>query len=241
MKKAVILGVGPLEGLGGALCLRFAREGLHVFVAGRSGKKLEKVVEEITNNGNVATSVVTDATSDEDIKNLFEVAQNTGHGDVELAIYNAGNNTPGKISEMDSEYFENSWRVGCFGGFLFAREAIRRHKEEPLSLLFTGASASLRGRAGFGAFNSAKGALRNLAQALAKECAESGIHVGHVVVDGPIWGEKIKVRYPEWVAEKGEEAMISLDGLTDAYFYLYKQRRRAWTFEIDLRTSLERW
>ena len=99
----------------------------------------------------------------------------------------------------------------------------------------------MRGRACFGAFNSAKGALRNLAQALAKECAESGIHVGHVVVDGPIWGEKIKVRYPEWVAEKGEEAMISLDGLTDAYFYLYKQRRRAWTFEIDLRTSLERW
>ena len=102
MKKAVILGVGPLEGLGGALCLRFAREGLHVFVAGRSDKKLEIVVEQITNNGNVATSVVTDATSDEDIKNLFEVAQNTGHGDVELAIYNAGNNTPGKISEMDS-------------------------------------------------------------------------------------------------------------------------------------------
>lgn len=241
MKKAVILGVGPVEGLGGALCVRFAREGLHVFVGGRSEEKLERVVQEIAKSGGVATSVVTDATSEGDIENLFEIAQKTGSENIALAIYNAGNNTPGKVSEMDSEYFENSWRVGCFGGFLFAREAIRRQKAEALSLLFTGASASLRGKAGFGAFNSAKGALRNLAQALAKECAEAGIHVGHVVIDGPIWGEKIKTRYPDWAAEKGEEAMIALEGLTEAFVYLYNQERRAWTFEVDVRTSLEKW
>ncbi len=241
MDKAIVIGVGPLEGLGGELCKRFAAEGLHVFVAGRTEAKLKAVVGAIEAAGGRATPVVTDATDESQVQGLFETAAATGEGDLALAIYNTGNNTPGRIAEMEADYFEQSWRVCCFGGFLFGREAIRRMRRSGGVLLFTGASASLRGRAHFGAFNSSKGALRNLAQAMAKEYAEEGIHVGHVVIDGPIGGEKIRKGYPEYAKEKGEAGMMSLEGLADAFVFLYRQPRRAWSFEVDVRTSLEKW
>ena len=107
--------------------------------------------------------------------------------------------------------------------------------------LFTGASASLRGRENFGAFNSSKGALRNLAQAMAKEYGRDGVHVGHIVVDGPIGGEKIKTHFPEYAEKLGDQGMISIDGIVDGYEYLYNQPQRAWSFEIDVRTSVEKW
>ena len=191
-----------------------------------------------TDNGGSAEAVVADATSESDIQALFDVA-----GDqLDVAIYNAGNNTPGRIVDMDAEFFEQSWRVCCFGGFLFGKAATQRflHKDGG-TLLFTGASASLRGRANFGAFNSSKGALRNLAQAMAKEYGAEGIHVGHVVVDGPIRGDKVMRKYPEYAERLGEDGMISIDGIVDAYVYLYNQPRRAWSFEVDVRTSLENW
>ena len=109
------------------------------------------------------------------------------------------------------------------------------------TLLFTGASASLRGRPNFGAFNSAKAGLRTLAQALAKEYGPQGIHVGHVIVDGAIAGEKIMNRITNFGEKLDEGRLINLEGIVDCYFFLYKQSRRAWTFEIDLRTSKEKW
>jgi NAD(P)-dependent dehydrogenase (short-subunit alcohol dehydrogenase family) len=237
-KTAVVIGVGPDRGLGAQLCRRFAAEGLHVLVAGRTAEKLEAVVSSIEKAGGSAESVVSDATSETDTKTLFDRA---GAG-LSLAIYNAGNNTPGRIEDMEATYFEQSWRVCCFGGFLFGREAIRRMK--PLgggTLLFTGASASLRGRAFFGAFNSSKAALRTLAQAMAKEYAEDGIHVGHVVVDGAIGGEKIMKGLPQYAEQLGDEGMISIEGIVDGYVFLHRQPRRAWSFEIDVRTSKEKW
>jgi NAD(P)-dependent dehydrogenase (short-subunit alcohol dehydrogenase family) len=238
MKKAIIIGVGPVEGLGARLCQRFAAEGLHVILAGRSGDQLESLVELIRDDGGQATSVVADATREEDMLELFDVAGR----DLDLAIYNAGNNTPGRIVDMESGYFEKAWRVGCYGGFLFGREAARRMLPRGGgTLLFTGASGSLRGRANFGAFNAAKAALRALAQALAKEHAADGIHVGHVVIDGAIGGDKIRKALPEYAEKLGEEGLISLDGIVDGYVYLYRQPPRAWTFELDVRTSKERW
>jgi NAD(P)-dependent dehydrogenase (short-subunit alcohol dehydrogenase family) len=238
MKKAIIIGVGPLEGLGARLCQRFATEGLHVILAGRTGAQLEAVVDTIREAGGTATSVVADATREEDVLQLFDVAGS----ELDLAVYNAGNNTPGRIVDMDAGYFEKAWRVGCYGGFLFGREAVRRMLPNAAgTLLFTGASASLRGRANFGAFNAAKGALRNLAQAMAKEYASDGIHVGHVVIDGPIGGDKIRQGFPEYAEKVGEHGLISLDGIVDAYAYLYRQSPRAWSFEVDVRTSQERW
>lgn len=234
--------MGPQAGLGARLAERFASLGLHVFVAGRTQSLLDAVVHSIATNDGTATAVVTDATSESDVIALFNRADAAGDGDIDIAIYNAGNNTPGKIVDMTADYFEQSWRVGCFGGFLFGREAVRRMRVQGRgTLLFTGASASLRGRANFGAFNSAKGALRNLAQAMAKEYGPEHIHVGHVVIDGPIGGDKIIKGFPEYANKLGEEGLINLEGIVDAFQYLYKQPRSAWSFEVDVRTSQERW
>src|SRR5262245_2086528 len=164
MKTAIVIGVGPDRGLGAQLCRRFAADGLKVIVAGRTQSAIEAVAEDITRTGGSAVPVVADATSEDDIVRLFDAAGS----ELDLAIYNAGNNTPGRIVDMDAGYFEQSWRVVCFGGFLFGREAIRRMLPNKTgTLLFTGASASLRGRPGYGAFNSAKAGVRVLAQAMA--------------------------------------------------------------------------
>ena len=239
MQTAIVMGVGPVRGLGAQLCRRFAGLGLHVFVAGRTREKLDKVVSMIEADGNRASAYVADAANEADVIRLFDEA--AAAGPLSVGIYNAGNNTPGSIIDMEADYFEKSWRTGCFGGFLFAREALKRMRGSGGTLLFTGASASMRGRAGFGAFNSSKAALRVLAQALAKEAGSDGVHVGHVVVDGAINGEKIKTRWPEYAEKLGDEGMISIDGIVDAYEFLYRQPASAWTFEVDLRTSIESW
>ena len=236
-KVGIIVGVGPEDGLGGALCKRFAKRGLHVFAAGRTQSKLDALVDVVRSGGGKATALATDASSEDDIVALFDAASTVG--EVEIAIYNAGNNFPGRAKDMDASYFEQCWRVGCFGGFLFGREAARRMASG--SVLFTGASASMRGRANFGAFTAAKGGLRNFAQALAKEVAAAGIHVGHVVVDGAIGGEKIKKGLPQVAERLGDAGMVGLEGIVDAYEFLHDQPHNAWSFEVDLRTSLERW
>ena len=235
--KTVVIGVGPEDGLGAQLCARFLRRGHHVFMAGRTRETLEALAR--TCGGN-ATPVVADATDESQVATLFD-AVDAADGELKLAIYNVGNNRPGPIADMESRYFEQSLSVGVFGGFLFAREAVRRLRSGGGTLIFTGASASLRGRANYGAFNASKGAQRALAQAMAKEYAEEGVHVGHVVIDGPIGGEKIKRGLPEYAERLGEAGMISLQGIVDAYEFLYDQPPNAWTFELDVRTSLEKW
>ena len=238
-RVAVVLGVGPKNGLGAALSRRMSQEGLHVLVSGRTESSLSAVVEEVQSLGGEASLCVADATSEQDIERLFEEARSLGA--ISVAIYNAGNNFPGTIIDMEADYFESTWRVCCFGGFLFGRKAVRSMQESGGTLIFTGASASLRGRANFGAFNSAKGALRNLAQAMAKEYAEQGIHVGHVVIDGPINGDKITEGFPAYAERLGEGGMINLEQIAESFAYLYRQPPTAWTFELDLRTSQERW
>src|SRR6187402_2257384 len=226
MGTAIVIGVGPDQGLGAQLCKRFAAEGLHVLVAGRTRAALDAVVADILASGGRATAVVADATSEADTVALFDRAG----ADLELAIYNAGNNTAGKIIDMTAEYFEQSWRVVCFGGFLFGREAVRRMAPKGAgTLLFTGASASLRGRAGYGAFNSSKAGLRILAQAMAKEYAADGIHVGHVVVDGGIGGEKLSRRVPDFANRVEQGQLIGIEGIVEAYAFLHKQPRNAWS------------
>jgi NAD(P)-dependent dehydrogenase (short-subunit alcohol dehydrogenase family) len=238
MKSAIVIGVGPDRGRGAQLCRRFASQGLHVLVAGRTQEKLDAVAESIRGDGGSAESVVADATSESDVVALFE----QGGPHLDLAVYNAGNNTPGRIIDMEADYFESSWRVCCYGGFLFGREALRRMQPRGEgTILFTGASASLRGRAFFGAFNSSKAALRQLAQAMAKEYGPEGIHVGHVVVDGAIGGDKIMTAFPDYAEKLGEAGMISIEGIVDAFAYLYHQPKRAWSFELDVRTSVESW
>ena len=239
MKKALVIGVGPLNGLGGQLCKKIAQNNFEVFVAGRTIKSLNIVVENIRQDGNKAKPIVVDTTDENQIKNMIK---EVGSG-LDFAIYNVGNNTPGKIIDMEPSYFKQSWETGCFGGFLFAKEVIKVFLKENThgTLLFTGASASLRGKANFGAFNSSKGALRNLAQAIAKEYAENSIHVGHIIVDGGLAGERIKQRVSDFDERVKDGKLIDIDSVTDAYMYLYNQNKNAWTFELDIRTSKENW
>jgi len=237
-KTAVVIGVGPLAGLGAALCQRAATENLHVIVAGRTAEKIDSVVASITTAGGQATAITADTTSETDIIRLFTEAENTGT--VDLAIFNAGNNMPGDILDMEASYFEQAWRTGCFGGFLFAREALKRMQPHGTgTLLFTGASASLRGKDGFAAFTSAKAGLRTMAQSLAKGYGPKGIHIAQVIIDGGINGDRLRERMPERMAELGEDRFVGLEGLADLYLYLYRQPRNAWTHELDVRTHLE--
>ena len=239
MKKALVIGVGPLNGLGGQLCRKIAQNSFEVFVAGRTKRSLDDVVNTILKDGNKAIPLVVDATDEDQIKNMI---RDVGPG-LDFAIYNVGNSQPGKIIEMDASYFRESWESGCFGGFLFAKEVIKTFLFEKTAgtLIFTGASASLRGKSNFGAFNSAKGALRNLAQALAKEYAENSIHVSHVIVDGGLAGERIKQRLSDFEQRIKEGKLINIENVTDAYMFLYNQSKEAWTFELDLRTFQENW
>ena len=239
MKKALVIGVGPLNGLGGQLCKKIAQNNFEVFVAGRTKISVDKVVDSIVQGGNKAKPIVVDSTDENQVKSMMD---EVGSG-LDFAIYNVGNNTPGKIIDMDPSYFRDSWESCCFGGFLFAKEVINVFLSEstPGTLLFTGASASLRGKANFGAFNSAKGALRNLAQALAKEYAENLIHVGHVIIDGGLAGEKIQQRVSDFDQRVKDGRLMDIDSVTDAYMFLYNQNKNAWTFELDIRTSKEKW
>jgi NAD(P)-dependent dehydrogenase (short-subunit alcohol dehydrogenase family) len=238
IKTAVIIGVGPLRGLGAVLAQTAAREDLHVVVSGRTPAKIEAVAAAIRETGGRATAIACDTTEEEQVVALIDQAE--AIGPIDLAIYNAGNNMPGEYLDMEASYFDQCYRVGLFGGFLFSRESLRRMTPRGKGcLIFTGASASMRGKPWFAAFTAAKGGLRNLAQSLARDFQPRGIHVGHVVIDGGIYGEKIQTRVPDWYAEKGEDGLIDLQGIADAYLFLYQQPSNAWTHELDLRTHLE--
>jgi NAD(P)-dependent dehydrogenase (short-subunit alcohol dehydrogenase family) len=239
MRTAVVIGVGARAGLGAALCRRFAREGLHVFAAGRTHENLTAVVAEIESAGGRATPVVTDATVPADVCALFDAACRADGAAPLVASYNAGNNRFRPLLEMDDDFFESLWRLCCFGGFLFGREAARRMLPGGGTLLFTGATASLRARPPFTAFASAKAALRALAHGMAREFGPAGLHVAHVVIDGMIDGDQLNRRFPDLREQKGEDGMLAVAAIADAYWALHAQHRSAWTLELDLRPFKE--
>jgi NAD(P)-dependent dehydrogenase (short-subunit alcohol dehydrogenase family) len=186
---AVVVGVGAELGLGAALCRRFASEGYHLLVGGRTQEKIEQVARAIAAAGGSAEAVLTDATREADVIRLFDKAFNPDEqrNPADLIVFNAGNNRRIDFRELSAEMFEDFWRVGCFGGFLVGREAARRLV--PLgrgTVIFTGASASLRGKPGFAQFSAAKAGLRMISQSMAREFGPLGIHVAHSVIDGGI-------------------------------------------------------
>jgi len=151
-----------------------------------------------------------------------------------------GNNAAVDIREMTAQHFEDSWRVGCFAGFLFGREAVRRLA--PLgrgTVLFTGASGSLRGRPRFAAFNATKGGLRLLVQSLAREFGPQGLHIAHTIIDGGIEGERLLSRMPDRKEKAGADGLLNIEAIADSYWHLHTQHRSAWTHEIDLRPYKE--
>jgi NAD(P)-dependent dehydrogenase (short-subunit alcohol dehydrogenase family) len=236
---AIVVGVGATLGLGARLCERFAREGLHVLAAGRTRERLEELVAKIGAAGGLATAVATDTTRETEVLRLFESADALAPGHLEIVAFNAGNNRARPLLEMEASFFEDTWRVVCFGGFLVGREAARRMAAQRRgTLFFTGASASLRGRPPFAAFASAKAGLRSLAQAMAREFGPQGVHVAHVVIDGGIAGERLQ-RFPDFVQAKGEDGLLDLDAIAETFWTLHVQHRTAWTHELDLRPYKE--
>ena len=239
---AVVVGVGAERGLGAALCRRFAAEGCHLLVAGRTHEKIERVVQTIRQKGGSAESMVVDTTREDDVVRLFNRAMLPGDGrePSSLVVFNAGNNQRIDFRELTAAQFEDFWRVGCFGGFLVGREAARRLA--PLgrgTIIFTGASASLRGKPGFAHFAAAKAGLRMIAQSMAREYGPLGIHVAHVVVDGAIDGDRIRNRMPALIKERGEDGLLGIDAIADTYWLIHRQPRSAWTQEVDLRPFKE--
>lgn len=241
-RTAIVAGVGAEQGLGAALCRRFAAEGHHVFVAGRTPDKLDAVVRTIVDAGGSAEAVVTDVTQEEAVGILFDraFAAAKGREPPDLVVYNAGNNRRMNFLDVTAAEFEAFWRIGCFGGFLVGREAMRRLLPlERGTVIFTGASGSMRGKAGYAQFAAAKAGLRMISQSMAREFGPKGIHVAHVVVDGGINGDRLRASQPARVAEQGETGLLDIDAIAQAYWFLHEQHPSAWTQEIDLRPFKE--
>ncbi len=239
---AVVVGVGAERGLGAALCRRFAAEGYHVLVAGRTPEKIAQVAKMIGATGASAEAITVDTTREDDVIRLFDRAMSPGDGrePADVVIFNAGINRRIDFRELSAEQFEQFWRIGCFGGFLVGREAARRLA--PLgrgTIIFTGASASLRGKPGFAHFAASKAGLRMIAQSMAREYGPLGLHVDHVVIDGGISGDRLLIRAPTLSKERGEDGLLGIEAIADTYWNIHRQQRSAWTQEVDLRPFKE--
>jgi NAD(P)-dependent dehydrogenase (short-subunit alcohol dehydrogenase family) len=242
MPSAVVVGVGAEQGLGGALSCKFASEGYHVFVAGRTAAKVDAIVSTIRSSGGSAEGVSADASKEADVVALFEktFAPSAIRDVPDLIVFNAGNNKRMKFLDISAEAFEEFWRGGCFAGFLVGREAVRHLAGLGRgTLLFTGASASLRGKAGFAHFAAAKAGLRMISQSLAREFGPAAVHVAHVVMDGGIDGERLRVSSPARIAELGENGLLGIDAIAETYWNLHRQHPSAWSQEVDLRPFRE--
>ncbi len=239
-KGALVLGVGAMAGLGGALCKRFSHEGLETFAAGRTKAKVDAVAAELRANGGRAHALVADVTSAADMAHAFESVEKQTGAPPELVVYNAGNMAVGGLTDMTDAFFEAAWRVCAFGAFLCGREAARRMAPRGSgTLIFTGATSSLRSRPPYIAFAAAKAAERAVAHGLAREFGPKGLHVAHVIVDGAIDGELVNTRLPQVKQSLGADGMLQIDALADAYWMLHTQHRSAWTLELDLRPYKE--
>ena len=240
--KGVVIGVGAAGGLGGALARKFAAEGRHVLVAGRTLEKVSRVAARIEEDGGSATAVQTDATSAEDVGVLFDLALRDDDlgAPADLVAFNVGNNMPRSRLEVTPEVFEKFWRTNCLAGFLVAREAAARFA--PLgrgTVIFTGATGSLRGAAGYAHFASSKAGLRMIAQSMAREFGRKGIHVAHVIIDGAIDGERLQTRFPEFLEMKGPGGALKIEAIAETYWHIHQQHPSAWTHEVDLRPFKE--
>ena len=239
---AVVVGVGAERGIGAAVCRRFSAGGYHVLVAGRTESKIEQVASRIRAQGGSAEGIVVDTTSEADVLKLFDLAMAPVEGRLpaDAVVFNAGNNQVIDFRSLSAEQFESFWRVGCFGGFLVGREAARRMV--PLgrgTVIFTGASGSLRGKPGFAHFAAAKAGLRMISQSMAREFGPQGLHVAHVLIDGGVNGDRLRQAIPGMVEQRGEDGLLDVDAIAETYWHLHKQPSTAWAQEIDLRPYKE--
>jgi NAD(P)-dependent dehydrogenase (short-subunit alcohol dehydrogenase family) len=241
-KVALVIGAG--DATGGAIARRFAREGYTACVTRRSIDKLQPLLDQIKTDGGTAHGFGSDARKEEEVVALVEQIEST-LGPIEVLVFNIGANAPSGILEETARKYFKIWEMACFAGFLNGREVAKRmvtraSAERRQSIIFTGATASLRGSANFAAFAGAKFALRALAQSMARELGPKGIHVAHSIIDGAIDTAFIRDTFPERYALKTQDGILNPDHIADAYWMLHQQPRDAWTHELDLRPYMEK-
>ena len=243
--RPVALGIGAGDAIGAAFARRFAAGGYAVAVARRDAAKSDSLMAEIEAKGGMAKAYSVDARGEQATVNLFDAVERD-LGPVDVCLYNAGANARFSILETDADMFRKVWALSCFGGFLAGREAARRMVPRGSgTILFTGATASLRGGAGFAAFASAKFGLRAVAQSLARELGPKGIHVAHLVIDGGVDSPDIHARRRAAAGDDAlkfpEDSLMGLASIAEAYWALSQQTRDAWTHELDIRPFVEPW
>jgi short-subunit dehydrogenase len=239
-RPPVALVVGAGDATGSAIARRFARGGYTVCATRRNLEKLQPLLEQIRAEGGTAHGFASDARNEDEVGALFDDIEGR-IGPVEVLVFNIGANVQSSILEETARKYFKIWEMACFAGFLVARKAARCMAPRGRgTILFTGATASMRGSAGFAAFAGAKAALRALAQSMARELGPRGIHVAHVVVDAAIDTAFIRDNFPERYALKDQDGIVNPEHLAENYWMLHQQPRDAWTHELDLRPWMEK-
>jgi NAD(P)-dependent dehydrogenase (short-subunit alcohol dehydrogenase family) len=234
-----VLVVGAGDATGGAIARRFAREGYVACVTRRQADKLAPLVERIRAEGGVAHGFASDARKEDEVAALVQRIE-AEIAPIEVVVFNIGANVRFGITETSERVYRKVWEMAALAGFLVGREAARVMRPRGRgTIVFTGATASLRGGVGFCAFAGAKHALRALAQSMARELGPEGIHVAHVVIDGAIDTAFIAENFPARYALKDRDGLLDPDAIAESYWQLHRQPRNAWTHELDLRPWME--
>ena len=248
--SGVCLVIGAGDATGGAVARRFAREGYVTCVTRRTAEKLNPLLEQIRAEGGIAHGFGSDARKEEDVNALVDHIESS-IGAIEVLVFNVGANSPNSILTETARRYTKMWEMACLAGFLNGREVARRMVAREIqteqkgvphkgTIIFTGATASLRGSANFAGFSGGKMALRALAQSMARELGPMGVHVAHTIIDGVIDTEFIRNRFPERYTLKDQDGILNPEHIADAYWMLHRQPRDAWTHELDLRPYLEK-
>jgi NAD(P)-dependent dehydrogenase (short-subunit alcohol dehydrogenase family) len=240
---AAIVGAGDY--IGAAIAKKFAAEGFTIFAGRRHGDKLAPLANDIEAAGGTIFGRSLDARKEDEIVSFIQDADQ--HAPLEVCIFNVGANVNFPLTETTERVFRKVWEMACYAGFLTTREAAKAMLARGRGSIFlTGATASLRGGIGFAAFASAKFGLRAVAQAAARELGPKNIHIAHLVIDSGVDTQWVRERIK---ANEGEDALASLDpdrlmnpeAVAETYWQLYKQPRSAWSSEIEIRPSGEKW
>lgn len=240
-KQKVALVIGAGDATGGAIAKRFAKGGYITCMTRRNIEKLQPLIEEIEQAGGIAYGFGSDARKEEQVIQLVEEIE-ANIGEIDILVFNIGANVPCSILEETARKYFKIWEMACFSAFLVGREVAKRMvSRQHGTIIFTGATAGMRGAAYFSAFAGAKHALRALAQSMARELGPQNIHVAHVVVDGAIDTDFIKTSFPEMYAKKDQDGILNPDHIAENYWHLSQQPRDAWTHELDLRPWIEKW
>ena len=240
-RKPVALVVGAGDATGSAIARRFAQEGYVACVTRRSADRLQALVDSIVAAGGEAHGFGCDARKEDEVVALIADIESR-IGDIEVFVFNIGANVPCSVLEETARKYFKIWEMACYAGFLNGQAVAQRMAQRRRgTIIFTGATASLRGAASFAAFAGAKHALRALAQSMARELGPLNVHVAHVIIDGAIDTAFIRDNFPDVYARRSDDGILAPDHIADAYWFLHNQPRDAWTFELDLRPWSERW